>query len=184
MIDFPASPTIGQTFTDPTTNLEWVWDGTKWVASGLANAPFMPLFGVTDGSNAVAGQIGEVLQVLISAAVTLTNSVQTNVGSIALPPGDWDLTGELWITHGNSPAPTVLQTSLATTSGAFPAAPALNNTRHTLQAPFIGTIQILPLRTIRVSLAASATFYLLGYAVYAAGGSATGNGVISARRAR
>jgi hypothetical protein len=47
MIDFPASPTVGQIFTDPTTSLEYTWDGVKWVAGGLANAPFLPLLGGT-----------------------------------------------------------------------------------------------------------------------------------------
>ena len=39
MIDFPASPTVGQAFVDPATGLRWVWDGTKWKASGLATPP-------------------------------------------------------------------------------------------------------------------------------------------------
>jgi hypothetical protein len=39
MIDFPASPTLGQAFVDPATGLQWVWDGTKWKASGLATPP-------------------------------------------------------------------------------------------------------------------------------------------------
>ena len=39
MIDFPASPTVGQAFVDPATGLQWVWDGTKWKASGLATPP-------------------------------------------------------------------------------------------------------------------------------------------------
>jgi hypothetical protein len=51
MIDFPASPTIGQTFIDPTTNLEWMWDGTKWVASGIAGGPFVPQAGFVPAMN-------------------------------------------------------------------------------------------------------------------------------------
>ena len=39
MIDFPASPILGQSFVDPTTNLQWVWDGTKWKAAGIASPP-------------------------------------------------------------------------------------------------------------------------------------------------
>lgn len=42
MIDFPASPTIGQQFT--AAGVTWVWDGTKWAASGLSVA-FLPLAG-------------------------------------------------------------------------------------------------------------------------------------------
>jgi hypothetical protein len=34
MIDFPASPTLGQSFT--AAGVTWFWDGTKWLPSGLA----------------------------------------------------------------------------------------------------------------------------------------------------
>jgi hypothetical protein len=37
MIDFPASPTIGQVFTSGAQS--WTWDGTKWVASGTYVGP-------------------------------------------------------------------------------------------------------------------------------------------------
>ena len=42
MIDFPASPTVGQQFT--AAGVTWVWDGVKWAASGLSVA-FLPLAG-------------------------------------------------------------------------------------------------------------------------------------------
>jgi hypothetical protein len=44
MIDFPASPTVGQQFT--AAGVTWTWDGTKWAASGLSVA-FLPLAGGT-----------------------------------------------------------------------------------------------------------------------------------------
>ena len=34
MIDFPASPTIGQVFTSGAQS--WTYDGTKWLPSGLS----------------------------------------------------------------------------------------------------------------------------------------------------
>ena len=37
MIDFPASPANGQVFTSGAQS--WTWDGTKWVASGVAAMP-------------------------------------------------------------------------------------------------------------------------------------------------
>jgi hypothetical protein len=42
MIDFPASPTVGQQFT--AANVTWTWDGTKWTAAGISG-PFLPLTG-------------------------------------------------------------------------------------------------------------------------------------------
>ena len=34
VIDFPASPTIGQQFT--AAGVTWTWDGAKWLPSGLS----------------------------------------------------------------------------------------------------------------------------------------------------
>jgi len=45
MIDFPASPTVGQQFT--AAGVTWTWDGTKWTAAGLTGGPFLPLVGGT-----------------------------------------------------------------------------------------------------------------------------------------
>jgi len=45
MIDFPASPTVGQQFT--AAGVTWAWDGAKWTASGLSGGPFLPLAGGT-----------------------------------------------------------------------------------------------------------------------------------------
>ena len=42
MIDFPASPTLGQQFT--AAGVTWTWDGVKWSASGLSVA-YLPLSG-------------------------------------------------------------------------------------------------------------------------------------------
>jgi hypothetical protein len=48
MIDFPASPTVGQQFT--AAGVTWVWDGTKWAASGLSIA-YVPLAGFVPAMN-------------------------------------------------------------------------------------------------------------------------------------
>ena len=42
MIDFPASPNIGDTFTSG--GLSWQWDGAKWAATGGAGT-YLPLAG-------------------------------------------------------------------------------------------------------------------------------------------
>jgi hypothetical protein len=45
MIDFPASPTVGQTFS--AAGVTWTWDGAKWTATGITGGPFLPLVGGT-----------------------------------------------------------------------------------------------------------------------------------------
>ena len=48
MIDFPASPTLGQQFT--AAGVTWTWDGAKWTASGLSVA-YVPLAGFVPAMN-------------------------------------------------------------------------------------------------------------------------------------
>lgn len=51
--------------------------------------------GITNGSNASAGLVGEILRQLIDGAheVSLSSSTWTNVATITLTPGDWDVSG-------------------------------------------------------------------------------------------
>ena len=44
MIDFPASPTVGQQFT--AGGITWIWDGSKWTTSG-SGGPYLQLAGGT-----------------------------------------------------------------------------------------------------------------------------------------
>ncbi len=52
--------------------------------------------GVTDGSNAAAGVIGEYIssEVLVAGEVTCTTGVPVDITSISLTAGDWDVSGE------------------------------------------------------------------------------------------
>ena len=52
--------------------------------------------GVTDGSDAAAGQVGEYL-VASATGVALVNNVPINVVSLDLSAGDWDVTGNAQI---------------------------------------------------------------------------------------
>lgn len=45
-LDFPASPTQGQTFQDPATGIVWVFDTGKW-RSGAGGGAYLPLSGGT-----------------------------------------------------------------------------------------------------------------------------------------
>ena len=43
MIDFPASPTVGQTFN--VSGATWTWDGSKWISAGTGSGFYVPLAG-------------------------------------------------------------------------------------------------------------------------------------------
>jgi hypothetical protein len=109
-LNFPDAPTANQVFT--VGNASWIWDTVKWVAStmasplpvvnggtgantssgALSNLGAMPKVGVTDGSNAAAGQIGEWLQAGNSYS-NLSWGIWLTPTQITLSPGDWDVWG-------------------------------------------------------------------------------------------
>ena len=55
--------------------------------------------GVTDGSDAAAGDVGEYLSA--SAGVALSSAVVANVASLSLTAGDWDVSGNVGFVAGS-----------------------------------------------------------------------------------
>jgi microcystin-dependent protein len=80
MIDFPANPSNGQTFT--TGGTTWQWDGVKWVAVGAG--PFLPLAGGT-----MSGQITSLTPVAATDAANkgYVDSRGASSASVATPIG-------------------------------------------------------------------------------------------------
>ena len=151
------------------------------LAGGTMTGP-LNMVGVTNGSDAAAGQIGEVISsVVASPGVAAPNGVATNITSIALTAGDWDVQGEIWFSTV-APAIVTVQCSISPTS-ATAGPQGINASRFTIggAAGFINNAA-LPLRPARVSLAAPATYYLVVNAVGGATNAAFGN--IWARRMR
>ena len=54
--------------------------------------------GITDGSDTVPGQVGEVISsvVLGSSPISIAGSTNTDITSIILSPGDWDAAGTMY----------------------------------------------------------------------------------------
>jgi hypothetical protein len=138
--------------------------------------------GTNTNDNAVAAQVGEVISSNVTTGVPLTSAVGANITSILLTPGDWDVYGEVWAILGTGA--TAAQAGINTVSATIPTASALNTARTTVQSAITAASnQVMPLRSSRVSLAASTTYYLIANVTFSGGtSSATGN--IIARRMR
>jgi hypothetical protein len=65
--------------------------GDQSIAGNKTFTTGAPIKGVTDGSNAAAGYIGEVITAIQSTPVVVANNTDTVVISISLTPGDWDV---------------------------------------------------------------------------------------------
>ena len=183
----PASPTPGMLWFDSVGGQTYVWynDGgsNQWVptTNQIGGGGYQLSKGVTDGSDAAAGQIGEVISSVVAGpGVTLTTAVTANVTSIALTAGDWDVQGEVW-TALNGGASSVMAGISPTSATILGTSFAVSNTRFALTFP-AGT-PVLPLRPCRVSLAAPATYYLVAQVTFSTS-TTTAFGNIMARRVR
>lgn len=135
----------------------------------------------TTNDNAAAGKLGEVISSNIAAgsAVSLSSTVTSNVTSISLTAGDWDVYG--WVS--TKPAGTTTTSDffcgISTTSaniGGFP------TSIRGLSAGG-GFVISAPAATQRISLSGTTIVYLAAAAVFAAS-TCGAYGYITARRTR
>jgi hypothetical protein len=182
LVDPPAThspitdaPSGQQQFTRP-----WV-DYNQQVSDLLnrvaANA------GVTDGSNAGAGQVGEWLSSVVASGGALANNIPVNVTTLPLTAGDWDVTGEVWFTIGSGPTGSV-QAGISLSSAAFPGAPGTGSRIVQSWTHQSGAPQVLGLAPARMSLSAAGTAYLIAAVGYSSGSAPVAWGRIEARRVR
>ena len=146
--------------------------------------------GFTNGSNAAAGKIGEYLSsiVTVAAGVSIADSVTTQIKSLVLTPGDWDLWGEVVIASpvGGSLVLNYTEVSLWTTSAAPPSttqypADGVSYAEAVLSGGGDGmTISLSPMR---INITTNTTYFLNAYVEYDATSLKVG-GAIRARRVR
>jgi hypothetical protein len=171
-----ASPSFTGTVTVPTLALT---NPTTLPGGSAANRNFN-IQGVTDGSNAPAGMVGEFVTVTVAPVGGIANGAWGTAGSITLTAGDWDLWGIATIGGSYFASQTAVGFS-STFGGAANyggSSPNLN-----FNAAIITGV-VLPLQPVRINVTASTTVYLNFFIFYSSGGSPQCGGTISARRMR
>lgn len=141
------------------------------------------IVGTTTNNNAAAGSVGQLVSasVLLSSAVALTTNVTTNVTSISLTAGDWDVSGSSIInTNGNV---TNYTGAISSTSGTLPSEPYIGGITQLRDVSGANDAQVLSISPVRFSLASTTTIYLVALCVFSTG-TASGAGGIRARRMR
>jgi hypothetical protein len=139
-----------------------------------------PLKGVTDGSSAPAGIVGQIITSGRVTGVALTSGTQTNITSIVITPGDWDVFGNFYISVTGSA--TAAEGAISTTSATVPPLGNLGIAR--LDATYSANGDFgLPCGTVPMNVTVNTTVYLVGFCVFT-GGPVNGNGTLSARRIR
>jgi hypothetical protein len=140
-----------------------------------------PSRGVVDGSNAVAGNVGEVISASVTTAVNLTLNTPINIGSITLTPGDWAVAGNVnFVSPGT--AGTRYAVAISPTSGTLPTPAQLaagTGTLTDMSLTFGKAAQNFNTSICRFNVSANAVVYLV-----ALGPATTATGYLSARRMR
>lgn len=151
-------------------------------STSLTATKALSVQGVTDGSAAAAGFVGEFVQALLDAAsaVTLANNTVSNVLSISLTAGDWDVDGSL---NFNSTVATVTggAAGITATSATLPTdgSEVCDGVLSTLLTSASGVT--MPRK--RISITTTTTIYAVGRKTFALG-AVKAYGCMSARRIR
>jgi hypothetical protein len=126
--------------------------------------------GVTDGSDAKAGDVGEYLSGT-GGPVTLTNAAVTNIASVNLTAGDWDVSGNVAFTAGSG------------THTFFGAGIGGLDTFSSATFPSAALNMGIATATRRYNVTAATTVWVVAEAGFG-GGSMTATGTVRARRMR
>lgn len=145
------------------------------LASADLNSVAGQIPGASDASAASAGNAGEYrsAQIASGSAIALTTGVASDIVSIALSPGDWDVWGNIATTAAVTTASAWINQASATNT---------NAPNSGAYAAWGAQTLALPIGMKRVSLASAGTAYLSINAAF--GGVVSGFGFIGARRAR
>ena len=140
------------------------------------------IVGTTTNDSANAGSVGE-YQNNATSGTSLTTSTAANATSVSLTAGDWDVSGVVRFNPGGSSTISNMTVGISTTSATFGTVP---NTVQALLIPFTGASgnnQTLATPTVRISIAATTTVYLVALSTFSAS-TMTADGFIRARRVR
>ncbi len=141
----------------------------------------MPIQGDTSGTPKGSGYVGQIIGPSSGSATLSGSAVGTNIISISLPAGDWDIFGQLCFTNtgGDSTLGDYVGVNLSTTSG--------DRTNAVYSKAMIisyTNLQCMPTPYRHVVSASSQTVYLVGFDSWASGQNPiiSGSGSLWARR--
>lgn len=141
--------------------------------------------GVTDGSNASAGYIGEVIAstLAIGSATSMTTGTGKTITSISLTPGDWMVDGNIGFIAAAGTLPTELIASISATDNTQATSPNGGAFAQLGLSFTAASTNVLTLSPTRINITSAATYYLVGTAAFTVS-TLTAYGSISARRFR
>ena len=141
--------------------------------------------GTATNDNAAAGQIGEYISasVAVGSALPMASDVAKTITSISLTAGDWDMSANVTMNPAGTTIPVYITCSISLTNNTNAAAPNGGGYAQIFTNQAAGAPNTLPITTMRLSLAATTTVYLVAQLGFATS-TCSAYGFIGARRAR
>jgi len=172
---------VGQTGADPLT--QTVSGYGTMAASGALTVTKTK--GTATNDNATAGDVGEFVSASVSTpGSSLSNNTVTNVTSISLTAGDWDVCGQVVFSPAGSTTATVYIGSINTVSATLGNTTGTTSSQTVFVAGFLaGGTNCVVVNPCRISIASTTTVYLIAYSTFAVSTMSVA-GVITARRMR
>lgn len=170
-----SSPTI--TFTGSDSNVIGTLKGTG--TGGITIA------GTTAADNAAAGYVGELLESANATAVAMTSTNITQIQTLSLTAGDWDVWATFYTAVGGTTTVSHVGAQLHTTTAtiAAPTTAQLASIMYYSELNTTGIPTYLNTGISRWNVSGATTVYLNAVATYGTS-TLTGNGMIHARRRR
>jgi hypothetical protein len=119
--------------------------------------------GITDASNAAAGDVGEYVsaQIALGSAISLSNGTPANVVSISLTAGDWDVSGVASFNFDPSTSYTILIVGISTVSTVIGGRDSVAIIETPAVVPGGLTDPAIPTPILRINTAGPFTAYLV-----------------------
>lgn len=162
-------------------------DNTRVPFAGGTMTGRLDLKGVTDGTDAVAGMVGEYLTASNATGTTLTTGTPANIASLSLQAGDWRIDGVVAFVEAANTIPTQLLVGTSPTSATIPTLTqviggqgGLSQLNATMTK---GLTQYMQAGLARINVTSPTTIYLVAQSTFS-GGTLSAQGRISARRMR
>lgn len=168
----------------PTASIPFAFGLTSDAIAPVTSGGPVALTGVTSGAAAASGKVGEYIESSVGSgpAISLTNTVPSNVTSISLTPGDWDVTAQIGFIGTSSTTVSYFIGSISSTSA------TLNTNRSDQVLNGITPFSILAtvnyaIYPVKFTVSTTTIVYLVAQSGFGTSTNAA-FGVIRARRVR
>src|SRR2546423_10310309 len=141
--------------------------------------------GTATSDNAAVGDVGEFISASVASgsAISMTTSITHNVTSIAITPGDWDVSGVVDFKFGAATSITNLKGGTSTSSAAIGAQDSAFDYETAANVPTAAADAAWVCPVTRYSIAVTTTVWLVASGVFTVG-TLQGYGGVRARRMR